>query len=114
VLVADRKRHAVAAFHAGWRGTVKRIVESALAACVWSSFPAEDLTAAIGPAWAPAAMRWRRSALQLRVQFAYAGELFHEVYGTDPVRTKYPMLFLTQRLQGTRRLAPACMWIWLS
>ncbi len=27
VLIADTKKHAVAAFHAGWRGTLKRIVE---------------------------------------------------------------------------------------
>ncbi len=27
VIVVDAKRHAVGVFHAGWRGTVKRIVE---------------------------------------------------------------------------------------
>jgi hypothetical protein len=33
-------------------------------------------------------------------QFAYADELFREVYDSDPVRTRYPMLFLTQRAPG--------------
>ncbi len=31
VLVADVERRAVAAFHAGWRGTVARIVEQGIA-----------------------------------------------------------------------------------
>ena len=33
-------------------------------------------------------------------------ELFREVYGTDPVRTKYPMLFLTQRAPGHSPIGP--------
>ncbi|MFP5206688.1 MAG: polyphenol oxidase family protein, partial [Acidobacteriota bacterium] len=50
VLVADRKRRAVAVFHAGWRGTVKRIVENGIGRMrvEFGSRPA-DLVAAIGP-----------------------------------------------------------------
>ena len=50
VLVADPERHAVAAFHAGWRGTVARIVELGVAKmrAEFGSEPA-DLVAAIGP-----------------------------------------------------------------
>lgn len=50
ILLADRKSGAVAAFHAGWRGTVQRIVEQG-AARLCSTFGAhpEDLVAAIGP-----------------------------------------------------------------
>ncbi|WP_114210702.1 peptidoglycan editing factor PgeF [Acidisarcina polymorpha] len=50
VLVVDRKQHAVGAFHAGWRGTLKGIVERGIRemGTEFGSVP-EDLTAAIGP-----------------------------------------------------------------
>lgn len=51
VLIADRRTSAVAAVHAGWRGTAGRIVERAFAAMMatWSVRRA-DCIAAIGPA----------------------------------------------------------------
>jgi polyphenol oxidase len=50
VLVADRKRRAVAAFHAGWRGTLKGVVERGVASMreEFGCAP-EDMIAAIGP-----------------------------------------------------------------
>lgn len=50
VLVADTKLRAVAAFHAGWRGTVAGIVEQGVARMMadFGSHP-QDLIAAIGP-----------------------------------------------------------------
>ena len=50
VLLYDKPHHAVCAIHAGWRGTVKRIVEIAVArmAEVYGSLP-EDIVAQIGP-----------------------------------------------------------------
>jgi polyphenol oxidase len=50
VLLADRKRRAVGAFHAGWRGTLKGIVEQGVASMgrEFGSIP-NDLVAAIGP-----------------------------------------------------------------
>jgi YfiH family protein len=109
VLVADRKRHAVAAFHAGWRGTVKRIVESGIGRMrmEFGSRP-EDLIAAIGPGVGPCCYAVGDEVLSsFESQFAYASELFHEVYSTDPVRTKYPMLFLTQRAPGHSNIGPS-------
>ena len=102
VLVADRKRKAVAAFHAGWRGTVKRIVENGIGhmRLEFGSQP-EDLVAAIGPSIGPCCYAVGEEVLsEFTSQFAYAPELFHEVYGSDPVKQKYPMLFLTQRAPG--------------
>lgn len=50
VLVVDAKRRVVAAFHAGWRGTVGRIVEQGVATLQREfGSRAEDLMAAIGP-----------------------------------------------------------------
>ena len=54
VLVADPQRRAVGAFHAGWRGTVQRIVEKGIATMVQVyGSRAADLVAAIGPSVGP-------------------------------------------------------------
>lgn len=109
VLVADRKRRAVAAFHAGWRGTVKRIVESGVGRMrlEFGSRP-EDMVAAIGPGIGACCYAVGEEVLSsFESQFAYAGELFREVNSTDPVRTKYPMLFLTQRAPGHSPIGPS-------
>jgi YfiH family protein len=109
VLVADVKKKAVAAFHAGWRGTVKRIVESGIGKMrvAFRSRP-EDLVAAIGPGIAACCYAVGEEVLtEFTSQFAYARELFHEVSDSDPVRRKYPMLFLSARPPGHSNLGPS-------
>jgi YfiH family protein len=109
VLVADRKRRAVATFHAGWRGTVQRIVESGVGRMrlQFGSRP-DDLVAAIGPGIGPCCYAVGDEILSsFESQFAYARELFHEVYDSDPIRTRYPMLFLTQRAPGHSEIGPS-------
>jgi YfiH family protein len=109
VLVADRKRRVVAAFHAGWRGTVKRIVEAGVGRMrLEFGCRPEDLIAAIGPGVGACCYAVGDEVFSsFESQFAYAGELFHEVYDADPVRTKYPMLFLTQRAPGHSDIGPS-------
>jgi YfiH family protein len=108
VLVADRKRRVVGAFHAGWRGTVKRIAEIGVGRMrlEFGSRP-EDLVAAIGPGVGACCYAVGEEVLsEFESQFEYARELFHEVYSTDAVRNKYPMLFLTQRAPGHSPIGP--------
>ena len=109
VLVADRKRRVVAAFHAGWRGTLKRIVESGVGQMrlAFGSRP-QDLVAAIGPGIGLCCYAVGEEVLsEFDSQFSYSRELFREVYDTDPVRQKYPMLFLTQRAPGHSPIGPS-------
>ncbi len=109
VLVVDRKRRAVAAFHAGWRGTLKRIVESGIGQMrlTFGSHP-EDLIAAIGPGIGICCYAVGEEVLsEFDSQFSYARDLFREVYDSDPVRKKYPMLFLTQRAPGHSPIGPS-------
>jgi polyphenol oxidase len=109
VLVADKKRRVVAAFHAGWRGTVERIVEKGvgLMRMEYGSQP-EDLEAAIGPGIGRCCYAVGEEVLSsFESQFTYAQDLFSEVYSIDPVRTKYPMLFLTQRAPGHSDIGPS-------
>jgi YfiH family protein len=54
ILIADSRNHAVAAVHAGWRGSAARIVQLAVQrlSAIYNSNPI-DLHAAIGPAIGP-------------------------------------------------------------
>jgi polyphenol oxidase len=109
VLVADCKKKVVAAFHAGWRGTVKRIVEGGIERMrlEFGSQP-EDLVAAIGPGIGPCCYAVGEEVrAEFTSQFAYAAELFHEIYDAEPVKQKYPMLFQTQRAPGHSPVGPS-------
>ncbi len=109
VLVADRRLRAVGAFHAGWRGTVKRIVEIGVGRMrlEFGSRP-EDLVAAIGPGIGPCCYAVGEEVFsEFESQFTYGRELFREVYDSDPIRIKYPMLFLTQRAPGHSPIGPS-------
>ena len=102
IIVADRKRRAVGVFHAGWRGTVKRIVEKGVGEMRkhFGSDP-RDLVAAIGPGIRGCCYEVGEEVrTTFEAQFAYAGSLFREVKESDPVREKYPLLFLTARAPG--------------
>ena len=108
VLLVDTKTRAVAAFHAGWRGTLARIVERGVGTMrlVFGSKP-KDLVAAIGPAIAACCFAVGEEVQhEFESQFAYAPSLFREVYDRDPIKLKYPMLFLTQRAPGHSDLGP--------
>lgn len=102
VIVVDRKRQVVGVFHAGWRGTVKRIVEKGVGEMrrYFGSRP-RDLAAAIGPGVHNCCYTVGAEVRDhFASQFVYSAELFHEVEESDPVREKYPMLFLTARAPG--------------
>lgn len=108
VLVRDRRTHAVAAFHAGWRGTLKRIVEGGIGKMrlEFGSRP-EELEAAIGPAIGVCCYAVGEEVRsEFLSQFSYAAELFSEVYDSDPVKEKYPLLFLTARAPGHSNMGP--------
>lgn len=108
VLVADKRRKVVGAFHAGWRGTVKRIVELGVGRMrLEFGCRPEDMIAAIGPGVGQCCYAVGQEVLsQFESQFRYAADLFREVFDSDPVRTKYPMLFLTQRAPGHSPTGP--------
>jgi YfiH family protein len=102
VILVDPKRRAVGVFHAGWRGTAKGIVEKGAGAMrLRFGSRARDLKAAIGPGIQGCCYEVGAEVReQFESQVAYAAMLFREVEERDPVREKYPMLFLTARAPG--------------
>jgi YfiH family protein len=102
VLLVDVKRKAVGAFHAGWRGTVKRIVEKGVGIMrLEFGSRAEDIHAAIGPGIQNCSFEVGEDVEEaFHTQFDYAADLFHSVQESDAVRERYPMLFMNQRAPG--------------
>ena len=102
VLLVDAKNKAVGAFHAGWHGTVKRIVEKGVGIMrLQFGSRAEDIHAAIGPGIQNCCFEVGEEVKDVfHTQFDYAAELFHDVQESDAVRERYPMLFMNQRAPG--------------
>lgn len=121
VLVADRRTGAVAAFHAGWRGTLARIVEHGVARMrvEFGCAPA-DLVAAVGPAIGPCCYQVGEEVeQQFRQEFDYAESLLHkqrsmtvrkEVTGTSREGgsgLEHPGLYLDLQEANRRQLTAA-------
>jgi YfiH family protein len=106
VILVDSKRRAIGVFHAGWRGTVKRIVEKGVGEMRrWFGTRPGDLRAAIGPGVHGCCYSVGPEVrTQFESQFEYGSKLFREVEESDPVREKYPLLFLTARAPGHSEL----------
>jgi YfiH family protein len=75
ILIASKDGKAVAAVHAGWRGTQARIAARAVERLVAGGFPATSLVAAIGPAIGPCCFEIGADVeAALRLAFPTAGE----------------------------------------
>jgi len=108
VILVDTKRRAVGVFHAGWRGTLKRIVEKGMGEmfrCFGTN--ARDVKAVVGPGIGGCCYQVGEEVrTKFESQFEYGAKLFREVKESDPVREKYPLLFLTARAPGHGELPP--------
>ena len=102
VILVDPRNRAVGVFHAGWRGTLKRIIEKGVGEMQrWFSSRPPDLKAAIGPGIRGCCYEVGEEVREkFESQFPYAASLFREVKESDPVREKYPLLFLSVRPPG--------------
>jgi YfiH family protein len=105
VLVADPARRVVAAFHAGWRGTVQRIVELGIArmATEFSSDPA-TLLAAIGPGIGPCCYTVGQ---ELRQQFGENFTYAHRLFTSDAEADTAPTMRLDLVEANRRQLLDA-------
>src|SRR5579883_1782794 len=104
ILLADVRRGVIAAVHAGWRGTVARIVEKAVGElrAQFGSDPA-DLRAALGPSIRRCCYQVGAEVVEaFAAQFDYAEALWTPA-PADPVRERYPMLFMTGAPPGHPR-----------
>src|SRR5574340_721788 len=102
ILLVDVKQRAVGVLHAGWRGTLARIAEKGVGEMRlrFGSDPA-DLRAAIGPGIRACCYEVGEEVREkFAAQFAYSDALFRDIFDSDSVRERYPLLFLNMRAPG--------------
>jgi YfiH family protein len=102
IIVVDTRQRAVGVFHAGWRGTLKRIVEKGIGEMrrQFGSRPT-DLKAAVGPGIRDCCYQVGAEVKQaFEARFSYGHSLFRETKESDEVRQKYPLLFMSARAPG--------------
>ena len=106
IILVDANSRAVGAFHAGWRGTTKRIVEKGVGEMQrWFGSRPQDLKAAIGPGIRGCCYQVGPEVrAKFESQFEYASPLFRETKDRDEIHEKYPLLFLTSRAPGHSEL----------
>jgi polyphenol oxidase len=101
VILVDVEHRAVGAFHAGWRGTARRILEKAVGE-MRRQFGSEPhrIKAAIGPGIHGCCYEVGPEIREkFESQFSYASHLFRETKVSDPAREK-PLSFLYARPPG--------------
>lgn len=109
VLVADTRLRAVGAFHAGWRGTLTRIVERGIASMRdrYGSRP-EDLVAAIGPCIAACCFEVGSEVRDAFVRdFSDAGDLFA---AKSSAKSHMDLTEANRRQLIAAGLPPAAIW----
>jgi polyphenol oxidase len=102
IILVDVKKKAVGVFHAGRRGTAKRIVEKGLGEMgrYFGTVPG-DVKAAIGPGIHSCCYEVGTEVRdEFSSQFAYAADLFRETKESDSIRERFPLLFLSARPPG--------------
>ncbi len=106
VILVDTKLRVAGVFHAGWRGTAKRILEKAVGEmrrCYGTR--AADIKAAVGPGIRSCCYRVGPEVKDVfESQFAYGRALFRHTKETNEIHEKYPLLFLTARAPGHSEL----------
>lgn len=107
VLLVDTRRRAVAAVHAGWRGTLARVAEKAVGEmrAAYGTRPA-DVRAAIGPCIGACCFEVGPEVVEaFLARFAGADDLFSPPE-PDWLAVRYPNLFLTSSPPGHLPEAP--------
>ena len=102
LILVDVRQHAIGVFHAGWRGTLQRIAQKGVGEMrrFFGTEP-QNIKAAIGPGIHSCCYQVGAEVReQFESQFAHATILFREVKESDPIREKYPLLFLSARPPG--------------